>query len=151
MRHDLFQQLSSYARILAFVPATICMATPAIQPNKASQVHARCGSRRSTMTPTEASAVSVAQSVPAALRNSAASMCAVGVVEGQLRRVDAEIEADEAEQHHQQQEALRGERGDRRSHIGADEQPARRACHREAHALENMGSLANTKPHGGPP
>lgn len=121
------------------------------QPNKASQVQPRCGSRRSTMTATEASAVSVAQSVAGGAQEFRGVDGAVRVVERKLRRVDAEIEADEAEQHHQQQEALRGERGDRRSHIGADEQPARRTCHGEAHALEHVGSLANTKPHGGPP
>nr|GAJ31595.1 hypothetical protein BDOA9_0107760 [Bradyrhizobium sp. DOA9] len=65
---------ASYFRSLALAPATICMATPAIQPTRTSQVQAMCGSSRSTITATEAKAVSVAQSVPAALMSSAASI-----------------------------------------------------------------------------
>ncbi len=67
-----------------------------------------------------------------------------------LRRVDADVEADGAGDHHRQQEALRGEHRNRRSHIGADEQPARRAREREPGALQDMGGLTNLNVHGGP-
>ena len=50
------------------------MATPAIQPTSTNQGKTLSASSRSTMTATEASAAKVAQSVPAELSNSAASM-----------------------------------------------------------------------------
>ena len=127
------------------------MATPAIQPIKASQGEtAMSASSRSTMTATEASADAGREKRAGRAQQFRGVDGAVRLVERQLRRVDAEIEADHAEQHHQHQKALRGQRGDRGPDIGADEQPARGAGHRKANPLQHMGSLPDTKSHGGP-
>ena len=67
----------------------------------------------------------------------------------ELRRVDAEIEADRADDHHGKQEGLRGQRADRGADMGGDEQTAGGAGHREAEAFQHMGGFSETETHGG--
>ena len=58
----------------AIVPAMICMATPTTHPAMIIQIHTRCGSWRSTITPTEANAENAARKVPTALSSSGVSI-----------------------------------------------------------------------------
>src|ERR1700730_9004331 len=67
------QHERDYFRILALVPATICIEMPNTQPMKMAQVQAMCGSSRRMMMPTAKNAVSVARKVPTEGRTSAAS------------------------------------------------------------------------------
>jgi hypothetical protein len=61
-------------RVRAIAPATICIITPTTHPSIIIIVQKVPGSSRSTITPTDTKAVNVARNVPAALRNSAASI-----------------------------------------------------------------------------
>jgi hypothetical protein len=71
--------------------------------------------------------------------------------ERQWRRIDAEIKADGAADHHQEQEGLVGKCGMARSHQGRHKQPARRACHGKPKAFQNVGDFSNAGLHGGEP
>ena len=58
----------------AIVPAMICMATPTTHPAMIIHIHAKCGSWRSTITPTQAKAENAARKVPIALSSSGVSI-----------------------------------------------------------------------------
>ncbi|MGY4423593.1 hypothetical protein ACVWY2_006042 [Bradyrhizobium sp. JR6.1] len=63
------------------------------------------------------------------------------------RRVDAEIEADRAAQHHDQQERLRRQRRDARADMDGDEQTAGCSRQGEAEALQDMGKFSDAATH----
>src|SRR5262249_3466719 len=73
------------------------------------------------------------------------------VMKRQLRRVDAEIEADGARKHQRQQEGLRRQMADAGADMGGNEQSAGRTRHRKADALEYVGGFSNAETHGLPP
>ena len=58
----------------AIVPAMIYMATPTTHPAMIMPIQVRCGSWRSTITPTEAKAENAAKKVPTALSSSGVSI-----------------------------------------------------------------------------
>ena len=58
----------------AIVPAMICMATPTTHPAMIIDIHPKCGSWRSTITPTHANAENAARKVPIALSSSGVSI-----------------------------------------------------------------------------
>ena len=138
------------------------MATPTTHPAMIITIQAKCGSWRSTITPTEAKAENAARKVPTALSSSGVSILptqlpsAVGLfpvrwLEGQRRGIDPEIKADGAAQHHQEQEGLVGQCGVARSDQRGHEQPARRACHRKPKAFKDVGELSHAGSHDGGP
>ena len=138
----------------------ICMATPTTHPAMIIHIHTRCGSWRSTITPTQANAENAARKVPTALSSSGVSILptqapsadrSVRCPEGRGRRIDAEIEADGAADHHHEQEGLIGECGVARSHQSRHKQPARRACHGKPKTFQNVGDFSNAGSHGGQP
>ena len=123
-----------------------------------ADIHAKCGSWRSTITPTQANAENAARKVPIALSSSGVSILPtqlpsagrpVDEVKGSGRRIDPEIKADGAADHHQEQEGLVGERGMARSDQRRHKQPARRACHGKPKAFQNVGDFSNAGSHGG--
>ena len=69
-------------------------------------------------------------------------------MEHELRGVDADIKADRADKHHDQQKALRGQRADRGADMGGDEQAAGGARHRKADAFKDVRGLPDAEPHG---
>ena len=142
------------------MPAMICMATPTTHPAMIIDIHTRCGSWRSTITPTDANAENAARKVPIALSSSGVSILPTqapsagrppDALKGSWRRIDAEIKADGAADHHHEQEGLIGECGMARSHQRRHEQPARRACHGKPKAFQNVGDFSNAGLHGGEP
>ena len=56
------------------MPATICMVTPTTHPAMIIDIHIKCGSWRSTISPTEAKAENAAKKVPIALSSSGVSI-----------------------------------------------------------------------------
>src|SRR5437868_7889383 len=58
----------------AIVPATICIVTPTTHPAMIIDIHTKCGSWRSTITPTQANAENAARKVPIALSSSGVSI-----------------------------------------------------------------------------
>ena len=142
------------ARMRAMAPATICMVTPTSQPAITIDVKARCGSARINITPTETKAASAARKVPTALSNSAASNfppeCGgllVRLLKWQLGRVDSEVEPDRADEHHDEQKALRGQRGDAGADMGSDKQAGGGTGHRKPGAFQHMGKFSDAESH----
>src|ERR1700757_765406 len=68
-------------------------------------------------------------------------------MECQLRRVDAEIEGDRAYNHHDEEEALRGQSPDGRSDMGGDEQPAGGTRHRKTDAFQHVSRFSDAESH----
>ena len=142
------------------MPAMICMATPTTHPAMIIHIHTKCGSWRSTITPTHSERrerrEEGADRAEQFRRIDLADPGAIGgpavrCGEGQWRRIDAEIKADGAADHHQEQEGLIGECGMARSHQRRHKQPARRACHGKPKAFQNVGDFSNAGLHGGEP
>jgi hypothetical protein len=64
-----------------------------------------------------------------------------------LRRIDAEIKADGAADHHQEQEGLVGKCGMARSNQRRHKQPARRTGHGKPKTFQNVGDFSNAGLH----
>src|SRR6185312_4464303 len=75
----------------------------------------------------------------------------IGMERKTMRGVDAEIEADRPQDHHDQQKALRGQRAHAGADMGRDEQAAGSACHRQPEPFEEVGGPSDAELHGPPP
>ncbi len=78
-----------------------------------------------------------------------AAFCRIAIwsMKSQRRSVNSQVKPNCTANHHDDQKTLRSERRNAGSHMGGNEQSARRSGQRKANAFENVGSLSDAELH----
>jgi hypothetical protein len=126
------------------VPAETCISAPTPHTPRSAAADAWAVSKTRTISPTEMKVASAARNVPTAVSSSDTSILPSSRLPGRdalkaMRwRVDAQVEADCADNRHHEEKGRIGERGDTRARLDPHEQTGGRADQGKARALEQM-------------